>query len=105
MRKLIWLALLPLLMVACGSTSKIPYGQPGASVKIIDGELYFFFFRPDVDPITSAGRELSSNRRIAIEKYFQDHPEIAPPNCANGIELLGGGDTVNGYSSAKFRCK
>jgi hypothetical protein len=96
------------LMVACGSTSLAPYGQPMASVKIINGELVFFFNRSDVgvEPLGLVEKTKAKEiRRVAIEQFFQKYPKIAPPNCTNGIELLDFGDTEGGGALAKFKCK
>jgi len=95
-------------MVACGSTSLVPYGQPRASVKVINGELTFFFYRTDVgvEPLGLAEKSKSKEaRRIAIEHFFQKYPQISPPGCTNGIELLDTGDTEGGGAIATFKCK
>lgn len=102
----ITLAILSILLVACGSTSTIPFGRPGASVTTREGEWTFHFFGDDVDPLRSGmgNQTLTERRRLLIEEYFRKNPHILPPNCTHGIELLRGREGM-GYSWVVFKCK
>jgi hypothetical protein len=102
----ITLAILSILLVACGSTSTIPFGRPGASVSTLQGEWTFNFFGGDVDPYRSGlgDQTLTERRRLLIEAFFRKNPQVAPPNCTYGIELLYGQDGL-GYSWVVFKCK
>lgn len=103
---IITLGIVATLLVACGSTSSIPFGRPGASVSDIQGEWIFHFFGDDVDPLRAGmgDQTLTERRRLLIEEYFRKNPHIAPPNCTHGIELLNGRDGM-GYSWVVFKCK
>jgi len=94
------------LLVACGSTPKIPFGHSGAAVSVINGELTFNFFGDDVDPFRSGmgDQTLTERRRLLIEEYFRKNPQIAPPNCTHGVALLNGQEGMS-YSWVAFRCK
>ncbi len=87
-----------LLIDGCGFPKPTPYGLPQASIRSVGQGLFEFSF--ERDEVESYG----STRNMAVEQYLKQHPDLLPPNCLRGVEILRGGDTEAGGGWVAFRC-
>lgn len=88
------------VLVACGTTEPA-FGQPGASVvreAYAPAGVYTFNFNRD------KVYDSQFVRADAVKNYLGRHPELLPPSCSSGLEILGVVDGDNGDSAAKFKC-